>query len=65
MVPVVTLLPVIAADPEISALTMTPAAIEVKPALLIPMSPVTATAVGTFDPLPTRILAEFNEAYLI
>ena len=55
MVPIVTFEPVIAADPDISALTIAPAVIDVSPALLIPISPVTATAVGTFDPLPTII----------
>ena len=44
------MLPAIAALAFISALTIAPAVIEVKPALLIPISPVTATPVTTFDP---------------
>ena len=55
VVPATIFEPAIAADPEISALTIAPAAIDVSPALFILISPVTATAVGTFDPLPTSI----------
>ena len=44
---------------------MTPAVIEVKPAFVIPISPVTATAVGTFDPLPTMIWAEVTFSNLL
>ena len=41
-----------------SASTIAPAVIEVTPLLLIPMSPVTAAAVGTFVLLPSRIWAD-------
>ena len=55
VVPVAIFEPVIAAEFEISASTIAPAVIEVTPAFVIAISPVTATAVATFDPLPTRI----------